>query len=76
MNMIFNCLLNPFNLNMVQEKFNIKWDTYTDHLREMLYGMMTSDELTDVTLVSEDKSSLPKDNLNQDSSDLDDEIPF
>ncbi len=27
-------------------------------------------------LVSENKSSLPKDNLNQDSSDLDDEIPF
>ena len=27
-------------------------------------------------LVSENKSSLPKDNLNQDISDLDDEIPF
>ena len=27
-------------------------------------------------LVSENKSSLPKDNLNQDSPDLDDEIPF
>ena len=27
-------------------------------------------------LVSENKSSLPKDNLNQDSADLDDEIPF
>ena len=27
-------------------------------------------------LVSENKSSLPKDNLNQDNSDLDDEIPF
>jgi single-strand DNA-binding protein len=27
-------------------------------------------------LVSENKSSLPNDNLNQDSSDLDDEIPF
>ncbi len=27
-------------------------------------------------LVSENKSSLPKDNLNQDASDLDDEIPF
>ena len=27
-------------------------------------------------LVSENKSSLPKDNLNQDVSDLDDEIPF
>ena len=27
-------------------------------------------------LVSENKSSLPNDNLNQDNSDLDDEIPF
>ena len=27
-------------------------------------------------LVSENKSSLPNDNLNQDKSDLDDEIPF
>ena len=27
-------------------------------------------------LVSENKSALPNDNLNQDSSDLDDEIPF
>ncbi|MDB3858258.1 single-stranded DNA-binding protein [Pelagibacteraceae bacterium] len=27
-------------------------------------------------LVSENKSSLPKDNLNQETSDLDDEIPF
>ena len=28
------------------------------------------------SLVSENKSTLPNDNLNQDSSDLDDEIPF
>ncbi len=27
-------------------------------------------------LVSENKSSLPNDNLNQENSDLDDEIPF
>ena len=27
-------------------------------------------------LVSENKSNLPNDNLNQDSTDLDDEIPF
>jgi len=27
-------------------------------------------------LVTENKSSLPNDNLNQDSTDLDDEIPF
>merc|ERR1712189_165497 len=33
----------------------LTWHTYTDHLREMLHDMMTSNELTDVTLVSEDK---------------------
>ena len=31
---------------------------------------------SDTNLVSENKSSLPNDNLNQDNSDLDDEIPF
>ena len=36
------------------EKFNLTWHTYTDHLREMLHDMMTSTELTDITLVSED----------------------
>jgi len=40
---------------MNQEKFNLTWHTYTDHLREMLHDMMSSNELTDVTLVSEDK---------------------
>merc|ERR1712029_346921 len=40
---------------MSQEKFDLTWQTYTDHLREMLNDMMTSNELTDVTLVSEDK---------------------
>ena len=40
---------------MNQEKFNLTWHSYTDHLREMLNDMMSSDELTDVTLVSEDK---------------------
>ena len=40
---------------MNQEKFNLTWHTYTDHLREMLHDMMSSNELTDITLVSEDK---------------------
>ena len=40
---------------MNQEKFNLTWHTYTDHLRDMLHDMMTSNALTDVTLVSEDK---------------------
>ena len=40
---------------MNQEKLNIIWEKYVDHMREMLHNMMTSNELTDVTLVSEDK---------------------
>ena len=40
---------------MIQEKIDLTWDTYTDHLREMLHDMMTSNEFTDVTLVTEDK---------------------
>ena len=40
---------------MSQEKFNLTWRTYTDHLREMLHDMMSSSELTDVTLVSDDQ---------------------
>ena len=40
---------------MNQKKFNLTWHTYTDHLREMLHDMMSSNEMTDVTLVSEDK---------------------
>ena len=43
---------------MSQEMFDLTWQTYTDHLREMLHGMMTSKELTDVTLVSDDKKTL------------------
>jgi len=39
---------------MDQEKFNLMWHSFTDHLSEMLHNMMTSNELTDVTLVSED----------------------
>ena len=40
---------------MNQEKFNLTWHSYTDHLKEMLHDMMSSNELTDVTLVSDDK---------------------
>ena len=40
---------------MHEEKCNLKWDTYSDHLREMLHEMMKSNELTDVTLVCDDK---------------------
>ena len=40
---------------MNQEKYNLNWHTYSDHLREMLQEMMKSDQLTDVTLVCDDK---------------------
>ena len=39
-------------------KFNLKWETYSDHLRDMLHALMISDELTDITLVSDDKESV------------------
>ena len=40
---------------MNHEKHSINWHTYSDHLREMLHEMMKSNELTDVTLVCNDK---------------------
>ena len=40
---------------MHQETYNLHWHTYSDHLREMLHEMMKSDELTDVTLICDDK---------------------
>ena len=40
---------------MGQEKCNLNWKTFSDHLREMLHEMMKSNYLTDVTLVCDDK---------------------
>ena len=40
---------------MNQEKYNLNWHTYSDHLKEMLHEMMKSNEFTDVTLVCDDK---------------------
>ena len=52
-----SCQLHFFSnkSNMSQEKYNLDWHTYSDHLREMLHEMMNSNELTDVTLVCDDK---------------------
>ena len=40
---------------MYQEKYNLTWDSYSDHLRKMLLEMMKSNYLTDVTLICDDK---------------------
>ena len=43
---------------MHQEKCDLNWHTYSNHLREMLQEMFNSNELTDVTLVCDDKRQL------------------
>ena len=40
---------------MKQEKYNLSWQSFSEHLFEMLHHMMISNEFTDVTLVTEDK---------------------
>ena len=39
----------------MDEKFNLSWDTYSYHMKEMLLDMFNKNELTDVTLVSADR---------------------
>ena len=36
---------------------DLKWETYTDHLKDMMNDMYTDSNLTDVTLVSDDDVS-------------------
>ena len=42
---------------MNQEKYNLSWQSFSEHLLEMLHHLMTSksNEFTDVTIVFEDK---------------------
>jgi len=43
---------------MSEKKFDVYWNSYTDHLREMLQQMRSSEELTDVTLICDDKKQI------------------
>ena len=50
-----------FDDNMMNEdleKFNLTWHTYSEHLQSMLHEMMVSSDLTDVTLVCDDKKNI------------------
>ena len=38
------------------EQFNLNWQTYNEHLKEMMQHLMQSHESYDVTLVCEDKT--------------------
>ena len=42
---------------MHPEKYSLTWNAYLDHLRDMMKNMM-NDDLTDVTLVCEDKKHI------------------
>ena len=38
--------------------YNLIWQSYPNHLREMMQNMMQADNFTDVTLVTDDKKSI------------------
>ena len=42
-------------MNVIEEKLNITWHTFTNHYRDMLQDLMNSNEFTDLTLVSDDR---------------------
>ena len=87
--MLFNNMLKKVLTYMLKGQLNTrKWkdessgqDKYSTEI--VLQGYNSSLTMLDSrgnnansNLVSENKSSLPKENINQDTSDLDDEIPF
>ena len=48
---------------MHQEKYNLTWHSYSDHLRSMMKELMMNEDFSDVTLVTEDKKQI-KANIN------------
>ena len=40
---------------MSLEQYNVKWDLFSDHLKEMMQNLMQSTDTADVTLVCQDK---------------------
>ena len=43
---------------MHQEKYSLKWETYSVHLKTMMKELMMNEEFSDVTLVTEDKKRI------------------
>ena len=61
--MIFEIILFTLIDIMYQQKYRISWPTYSDHLKSMMKELMMNDDLSDVTLVTEDKKHI-KANIN------------
>ena len=45
-------------IKMQQDKYNVTWHTYSDHLRDILKEMSSDDSFADVTLVTDDKKQI------------------
>ena len=43
---------------MHQEKYNLNWHTYSDHLKVIMREMMTTKQYADVTIVTEDQKTI------------------
>ena len=43
---------------MHQEKYNLTWHSYSDHLKSMMKELMMNEDFSDVTLVTEDKKQI------------------
>ena len=41
---------------MTQEQFDLKWHTYSDHLKELMETLLNTNKSADVTLVCNDKT--------------------
>ena len=48
---------------MHQEKYNLTWHSYSDHLRSMMKELMMNEDFSNVTLITEDKKQI-KANVN------------
>ena len=43
---------------MSQEKYNLTWHTYTDHLKDMMKDLMENSNFADVSLICEDRKTI------------------
>ena len=41
-----------------QEKYNLTWHNYSDHYKQILRDLITTNNFSDVTLVTEDKQQI------------------
>ena len=48
---------------MHPEKYSLTWQAYSDHIKNMMKELMTNEDFSDVTLVTEDKKQI-KANIN------------